>query len=207
MECKIREANTPFATLTAAAVPIAQANIDTDQIIPARYLAHPRADMAPHLFHDMRYTETGAPKPDFVLNKPEYGKVQIVVAGRNFACGSSREMAVTVFKDNGFSAFIAPSFGDIFFNNCFQNGVLPIVLPEARVNDLIRFLLELPGAEITVDLPAQTVRGPDGQVDRFEIDQFRKDCLITGRDEIEMTLTYERDIAAFEQRQKAQAQF
>jgi 3-isopropylmalate/(R)-2-methylmalate dehydratase small subunit len=140
-----------------------------------------------------------------VLNKPEYKDARIVVAGRNFACGSSREMAVTVLQDNGFRSVIAPSYGDIFYSNCFQNGILPIVLPEARVNDLLRFIMELPGAEITVDLAAQTVRGPDQKVDTFDIDQFRKDCLLSGRDEIEMTLTHEAEIAAFEARQKADA--
>ncbi|MBS0240546.1 MAG: 3-isopropylmalate dehydratase small subunit [Proteobacteria bacterium] len=193
-------ARVPFSSVTAVAVPIAQANIDTDQIIPGRFLSLPRQQMKPHLFRDVRYNDNGSPKPEFVLNKPEYQGAGIVVAGRNFACGSSREMAVTVLVDNGFRAFIAPSFGDIFFNNCFQNGVLPIVLPEARVNDILRFLLELPGAKITVDLPSQTVTGPDGQKDTFQIDSFRKDCLIRGVDEIAMTLGYMKDIEAFEAR-------
>ena len=190
----------PFTSVTAIAVPIAQANADTDQIIPARFLSLPRDEMAPHLFRDLRYNDNGTPKPEFVLNRPEYAKAEIVVAGRNFACGSSREMAVTVLQDYGIKSVIAPSYGDIFFNNCFQNGVLPIMLPEARVNQLLRFLLELPGASITVDLPTQTVLGPDGQSDRFEIDSFRKDCMLRGVDEIAMTLGYEADIAAFEQR-------
>jgi 3-isopropylmalate/(R)-2-methylmalate dehydratase small subunit len=190
----------PFTSVTAIAVPINQANVDTDQIIPARFLSLPRDEMAPHLFRDLRYNDNGTPKPEFVLNRPEYAKAEIVVAGRNFACGSSREMAVTVLQDFGIKSVIAPSYGDIFFNNCFQNGVLPIMLPEARVNQLLRFLLELPGASITVDLPTQTVLGPDGQSDRFEIDSFRKDCMLRGVDEIAMTLGYEADIAAFEQR-------
>ncbi|MGE3918268.1 MAG: 3-isopropylmalate dehydratase small subunit [Hyphomicrobiaceae bacterium] len=190
----------PFSSITAVAVPIAQANVDTDQIIPGRYLSLPRQRMVPHLFRDMRYNDNGSPKPEFVLNRPEYAKAGIVVAGRNFACGSSREMAVTVLVDNGFRSFIAPSFGDIFFNNCFQNGVLPIVLPEARVNELLRFLMELPGAQITVDLPSQTVKGPDGKSDAFDIDPFRKDCLLRGVDEISMTLEYEADMKAFEAR-------
>jgi 3-isopropylmalate/(R)-2-methylmalate dehydratase small subunit len=191
-------ARVPFTSVSAVAVPISQANVDTDQIIPGRFLSLPRQTMVPHLFRDQRYNDNGTPKPDFVLNRPEYANAGILVAGRNFACGSSREMAVTVLVDNGFRAFIAPSFGDIFFNNCFQNGVLPIVLPESRVNDLLRFLLELPGAEITVDLPSQTVKGPDGKTDHFTIDPFRKDCLLRGVDEIAMTLGYEADIAAFE---------
>lgn len=193
-------ARVPFNSVTAVAVPLNQANVDTDQIIPGRYLSLPRQTMVPHLFRDQRYNDNGTPKPDFVLNRPEYANAGILVAGRNFACGSSREMAVTVLVDNGFKSFIAPSFGDIFFNNCFQNGVLPIVLPEARVNELLRFLLELPGAEITVDLPSQTVKGPDGKSDGFEIDPFRKDCLLRGVDEIAMTLGYEADIKAFEAR-------
>jgi len=188
----------PFSKVTAVAVPINQANVDTDQIIPARFLSLSREDMVPYLFYDVRYNDNGTPKPDFILNKPPYKSAGIIVAARNFACGSSREMAVTVIQDNGFNAVIAPTFGDIFFNNCFQNGVLPVMLPEARVSELLRFLLELPGAEITVDLPNQTVIGPDGKSDRFEIDSFRKDCLLQGVDEITMTLGYEDAIAAFE---------
>lgn len=190
----------PFKSVTAIAVPINQANVDTDQIIPGRFLSLPREEMSPHLFRDVRYNDNGSPKPEFVLNRPEYANAGVVVAGRNFACGSSREMAVTVLQDNGIKAVIAPSFGDIFYSNCFQNGVLPIVLPEARVNQLLRFLMELPGAEITIDLPTQTVKGPDGQSDTFAIDSFRKDCLLEGVDEITMTLGHEAAIAAFEAR-------
>ena len=192
-----------FTAITAVAVPINQANVDTDQIIPARFLSLPRSEMAPHLFRDVRYNDNGTPKPDFVLNKSPYKTAGIIVAERNFACGSSREMAVTVIQDNGFQSVIAPSFGDIFFSNCFQNGVLPVMLPEPRINELLRFLLELPGAQITVDLPSQTVTGPDGKVDKFEIDSFRKDCLLKGIDEISMTLSYEADIEAFEARHSA----
>lgn len=195
---EIEQRRTPFQSVTAVAAPIPAANVDTDQIIPARFLKLDRETMVPHLFRDIRYNDNGTPKPDFVLNKEPYKDAKIIVASRNFACGSSREMAVTVLKDNGFQAFIAPSFGDIFFNNCYQNGVLPVVLPEARVSEILRFLLELPGAEITVDLPSQTVKGPDGKTDSFEIDPFRKDCLLKGLDEIEMTLGYESEIKAFE---------
>lgn len=193
-------ARTPFTSVTAVAVPINQANVDTDQIIPARYLSLPRDEMKPYAFRDQRFNDNGTPKPEFVMNRPEYANAGIIVAGRNFACGSSREMAVTVLVDNGYRSFIAPSFGDIFNNNCFQNGVLPIVLPEPRINELLRFLLELPGAEITVDLPSQTVKGPDGKTDTFTIDSFRKECLLKGVDEISMTLGYATDIAAFEAR-------
>lgn len=199
---EIEQRRTPFKNVTAVAAPINQANVDTDQIIPARFLKLAREEMVPHLFRDVRYHDNGSPKPEFVLNKEPYRAAKIIVASRNFACGSSREMAVTVLKDNGFQAFIAPSFGDIFFNNCYQNGVLPVVLPEPRVTELLRFLMELPGAEITVDLPSQTVKGPDGKTDTFEIDPFRKDCLLTGLDEIEMTLGYEAQIKAFESKRR-----
>jgi 3-isopropylmalate/(R)-2-methylmalate dehydratase small subunit len=196
---------TPFTTLRAVAVPMPTANIDTDQIIPARYLAKPRPEQKDGMFRDIRFNADGTPKADFVLNIPAYRDAKVIVAERNFACGSSRENAVTSMLDNGFKVFIAPSFGDIFFNNCFQNGCLPVVLPEARVNQLLRFLLELPGAEIAVDLAAQTVTGPDGQVDTFAVDPFRKECLLKGLDDVTLTLGYAKDIAAFEARQKVES--
>jgi 3-isopropylmalate/(R)-2-methylmalate dehydratase small subunit len=190
----------PFAKLTAVAIPIDQPNLDTDQIIPARFLGKPRDMQVDALFHDLRYDAERRPRPDFALNKPAYAGARIVVAERNFACGSSRENAVTVMVDNGFRAFIAPSFGDIFFNNCFQNGVLPIRLPADRVARIRVILHELPGAELSIDLANQTVIGPDGRSDSFEIDSFRKDCLLKGVDEINFTLGYEKDIAGFEAR-------
>jgi 3-isopropylmalate/(R)-2-methylmalate dehydratase small subunit len=191
-----------FTTLTAVAVPLDQANVDTDQIIPARYLGLPRDQQVPAMFHDLRFDTEGAPRPDFVLNQPAFAAAQIIVSDRNFGCGSSRENAVSVMVDNGFRAFIAPSFGDIFFNNCFQNGVLPIRLSAERVAVLRRLLREAPGAMISVDLASQRVTGPDGQSDVFEIDSFRKDCLLKGVDEVSLTMTYEQDIARFEARQK-----
>jgi 3-isopropylmalate/(R)-2-methylmalate dehydratase small subunit len=191
-----------FTTLTAVAVPLDQANVDTDQIIPARYLGLPREQQVPAMFHDLRFDTEGAPRPDFVLNQPAFAAAQIIVSDRNFGCGSSRENAVSVMVDNGFRAFIAPSFGDIFFNNCFQNGVLPIRLSAERVAVLRRLLREAPGATISVDLANQRVTGPDGQSDVFEIDSFRKDCLLKGVDEVSLTMTYEQDIARFEARQK-----
>lgn len=194
----------PFTTWKAVAVPLGMPNIDTDQIIPGRYLGLTREQQTEGMFRDLRCNEDGSPKPDFIMNKPAYKGAGIVVAERNFGCGSSREHAVTVMLDNGFRAFIAPSFGDIFANNCYQNGCVPVVLPEARVNELLRFLLELPGAEISVDLASQTVTGPDGKTDSFAIDSFRKDCLLKGQDDISLTLSYEKDIAAFESRQKAE---
>lgn len=191
-----------FTSLTAIAVPLDLPNIDTDQIIPARFLGRAREEQAPALFHDMRRAPDGSPRSDFPLNQAGFAGAGIIVAGRNFACGSSRENAVTVMVDNGFRAFIAPSFGDIFFNNCFQNGALPITLPEARVAELHTALHARPGASITVDLAAQTVTGPDGKVDRFEIDSFRKDCLLRGVDSVTLTLSHASEIAAFEARQK-----
>lgn len=191
-----------FNTLTATAVPIDQANVDTDQIIPARFLGHPREQQVDAMFHDMRYDANQQRRDDFVLNQPAYADAKIIVADRNFACGSSRENAVTVMVDNGFRAFIAPSFGDIFFTNCFQNGVLPIRLPAERVDALRAALRAAPGSRITVDLANQQVVGPDGQVDAFEIDAFRKDCLLQGLDEISLTLSHESDIARFEANQR-----
>ena len=191
-----------FSTLSAVAVPIALANVDTDQIIPARFLGKPRAQQIGALFHDLRFDPNGQPRTDFVLNLPGYRSAQIIVADRNFACGSSRENAVTVMVDNGFRAFIAPSFGDIFFNNCYQNGVLPIRVAPARADALRAMLSASPGARISVDLAAQTVTGPDGHSDRFEIDLFRKDCLLRGLDDISLTLTYVQDIERFEARRR-----
>ena len=142
----------PFTTLKAAAIPFDQPNIDTDQIIPARFLGKPRDSQVPALFHDMRYAPDGKPKPDFVMNKPGFAGARIAVAERNFGCGSSRENAVTVMVDNGFRAFIAPSFGDIFFNNCFQNGLLPVVLPQAEIDKLAEEARDcMAGATFAVD--------------------------------------------------------
>ena len=190
----------PFTTLDAVAIPIDQPNLDTDQIIPARFLGRPRDTQVEALFHDLRYTPDLVPRPEFVTNMPAFAGARIVVAERNFACGLSRENAVTVMVDNGLKAFIAPSFGDIFFNNCFQNGVLPIRLPAERVEALRAALRATPGSELTVDLERQTVTGPDGSSDPFEIDSFRKDCLLKGVDEVSLTLGYEADIVRFEAR-------
>ena len=190
-----------FTTLTGVAAPINMINVDTDMIIPKNYLKTiKRTGLGKSLFAEMRYDEAGREKPDFVLNKGPYRKASILVAGQNFGCGSSREHAPWALLDFGIRCVIAPSFADIFFNNTFKNGILPITLPEPRVNELLRFLLELPGAEITVDLPAQTVKGPDGKVDRFEVDAFRKNCLVNGLDDIGLTLQKEAAIAAFEKR-------
>jgi 3-isopropylmalate/(R)-2-methylmalate dehydratase small subunit len=191
----------PFTILNAVALPIDQPNIDTDQIIPARFLGRSRETQVGALFHDLRYDPEGKPRPDFVLNQKGFAGARIIVAERNFGCGSSRENAVTVMLDNGFRAFIAPSFGDIFFNNCFQNGALPIRLDAGRIAELRAALHDSAGAIVRIDLDSQTVVGPDGKIDRFDIDSFRKDCLLKGIDEINLTLEYEKAIAVFEQRQ------
>ncbi len=188
-----------FTTLTGVAAPINMINVDTDMIIPKNYLKTiKRTGLGQFLFAEMRYDEQAREKPDFVLNKAPYRNAKILVAGQNFGCGSSREHAPWALLDFGISCVIAPSFADIFFNNTFKNGILPVRLPEARVNQLLRFLLELPGAEITVDLPTQTVRGPDGQIDTFEIDPFRKNCLVNGLDDIGLTLQKEASISTYE---------
>ena len=192
----------PFTKLTAVAVPIDQANVDTDQIIPARYLGRSREQQVEGFFHDMRLDLNGRPREGVTLNDPAYKGAQIIVGNHNFACGSSRENAVTTMVDNGFRAFVAPSFGDIFFNNCFQNGALPIRLPTERVARLRVILHELPGAKLAIDLAAQTVVGPDGQTDKFDIDSFRKDMLLKGTDSIDFTLGYQQDIARFEDGQR-----
>lgn len=190
----------PFDRLTATAVAIDQPNVDTDQIIPARYLALPREQQVPHLFHDLRYRDDGSPRDGFALNAPTAAGAEILIAERNFGCGSSREHAVSVLVDNGFRVFIAPSFGDIFHNNSFQNGALPIRLPAERIREMLDHLARRPDARITVDLEAQTVTGPDNWTQHFEIDGFRKQCLLQGTDDISLTLGYEADIAAYEQR-------
>lgn len=191
-----------FTTLKAVAVPIDQANVDTDQIIPARFLGRTRDRQVEGFFHDFRLDPNGRPREGVTLNNPAYKGARIMVGNTNFACGSSRENAVTTMVDNGFRAFIAPSFGDIFFNNCFQNGCLPIRLPADRVARIRVILHELPGAEIAIDLAKQTVVGPDGKTDSFEVDPFRKEMLLKGSDEVKITLGYEHDIKRFEDRQR-----
>ncbi|MFN3744848.1 MAG: 3-isopropylmalate dehydratase small subunit [Hyphomicrobiaceae bacterium] len=194
-----------FDRLTSTAIAIDQPNVDTDQIIPARYLALPREQQVPHLFHDLRYRDDHAPREGFPLNAPTAAGAEILIAEHNFGCGSSREHAVSVLVDNGFRVFIAPSFGDIFHNNCFQNGALPIRLPAARVREMLDHVAKRPDARITVDLEAQTVTGPDNWTQSFEIDSFRKQCLLQGTDDISLTLTYADAIAAHERRAAAEA--
>lgn len=183
-----------FTTLSAKAVPLALTNVDTDRIVPARFLRHPRsAGYQNYLFHDLREGDH-----TFVLDRPDYQGAQILVAAENFGCGSSREGAVWALAGAGFRAWIAPSFGDIFFENSFKNGALAIVLPADRVAALRDQLEAAPGALVTIDLPGQTLRLPDGSTEAFDVDPFRKECLLAGIDEIELTLRYEPAIAAYE---------
>jgi 3-isopropylmalate/(R)-2-methylmalate dehydratase small subunit len=190
----------PFVKLTGVAAPIDRVNIDTDQIIPAIYLKRiERTGYGEFLFSSWRFKEDGSPNPDFVLNQPAYQNVNILVAGRNFGCGSSREHAPWALNDYGIRCVIAPSFADIFYNNCFQNGLLPVVLPEEDVRRLMDKLKSNPGTRLTVDLEAQRIWDEDEDVVvNFDIDPFRRDCLLNGLDDIGLTLQHEDEIAAFE---------
>jgi 3-isopropylmalate/(R)-2-methylmalate dehydratase small subunit len=192
---------TPFTTLAAVAAPIEGVNVDTDQIIPARFLKHPRSGgYGPYLFHDERFADDGSERPDFVLNLPAYRAAGIIVANSNFGCGSSREGAVYALADFGIRAVVAPSFGDIFRNNCLKNGVLPVCLPEVAAAAMRAALATRPGAEIAIDLDAQTLDGPDGTRHVFDIDPFWKEMLLKGLDELGMTLERLPEIVAFETR-------
>jgi len=190
----------PFTRLTGVAAPIDLPDVDTDRIIPARFLRKPREaeSYERFLFHDVRWEADGRENPEFVLNRPGFRSAQILVTADNFGCGSSREMAVWALQANGVRAVIAPSLGDIFFENCFKNGVLAVILPAAGAARLRGQLNEHPGATVTVDLEAETVIGPDGSVHRFEIDPFRKEMLLRGQDEIGITPGYVSAIRAFE---------
>src|SRR4051794_15314922 len=184
--------------IEAAALPLDQANCDTDQVVPARFLRKPRkVGYGQFLFHDLRFDDDGSEKPGFPLNQDPFRDAKILVADRNFGCGSSREHAVWALYDYGFRAAIAPSFGDIFFNNSFQNGFLPVTLADERCAELRRQLGAKPGAHIVVDLAAQTVTAPDGSTHRFELDPFRKQCLTMGVDDIGFTLAERERIDAF----------
>jgi 3-isopropylmalate/(R)-2-methylmalate dehydratase small subunit len=191
----------PFRALTATAVPFDAVNIDTDRIIPARFLHRARGpEYAGLLFHDVRFDEDGRERADFILNQPAFRGARILVAADNFGCGSSREHAVWALAAYGVRAVIAPSFGDIFFNNCFKVGVLPVVVAPETAAALRRGLHAMPGAVITVDLESQTVTGPDGARIPFTVDPFRREGLLDGKDEIALTLGHEAAIAAFERR-------
>jgi 3-isopropylmalate/(R)-2-methylmalate dehydratase small subunit len=194
----------PYTRFTAVAVPLDDANIDTGRIFPSRFLRKPRsAGYHNFLFRDARFDEAGSERPDFIMNRAPYRAARILVAGANFACGSSREPAVYALVDAGFRCVVAPSYGEIFFSNCFRNGLLPVVLPSEDALALRRQLHDAPGAELTVDLEQQHVRGPDGREYRFDIEPARKLRLVKGLDDASLALEFLDEIARFERRYDA----
>jgi 3-isopropylmalate/(R)-2-methylmalate dehydratase small subunit len=193
-----------FTTLTGIAAHLPMINVDTDMIIPKQYLKTiKRTGLSKGLFAELRYDEAGKPLSDFVLHKPPYDKAKILITGENFGCGSSREHAPWALLDFGIVCLIAPSFADIFYNNCFKNGILPITLPQAEIDKLIDDASRGANAVLSIDLPAQEIRGPDGGVIKFDIDPFRKRCLMEGLDDIGLTLEKAEAIEAFEQEARA----
>ncbi|MCE8515189.1 3-isopropylmalate dehydratase small subunit [Ruegeria pomeroyi] len=194
-----------FTTLTGIAAPMPLINIDTDMIIPKVFLKTiKRSGLGVNLFDEMRYNADGSENPDFVLNKPQYRETEILVAGDNFGCGSSREHAPWAIKDFGIKCVISTSFADIFFNNCFKNGILPIVLPQEQVDLLMKDAEKGENARMTVDLDAQEITTSDGEVIAFEVDAFKKHCLLNGLDDIGLTMEKAAAIDTFEA-QAAQA--
>tara|TARA_R110001583_G_scaffold31978_5_gene109294 strand:+ start:14572 stop:15210 length:639 start_codon:yes stop_codon:yes gene_type:complete len=203
----------PFTVLDALVAPLDRANVDTDAIIPKQFLKSiKRSGFGPNLFDEWRYLDVGQPgqdnskrplNTDFVLNQPRYQGAQVLLTRDNFGCGSSREHAPWALEDYGFRAIIGTSFADIFFNNCFKNGVLPIVLPAAEVDELFRQCEATEGYQLKVDLAAQTVTRPDGKVIAFDVDAFRKECMLNGWDDIGLTLRHADKIRAFEDARRA----
>ena len=188
-----------FSKLDAVAAPLNMINVDTDMIIPKQFLKTiKRSGLGKNLFDEMRYGDDGSESADFVLNQPAYRNAQILVAGANFGCGSSREHAPWALLDFGIKCVIAPSFADIFYNNCFKNGILPIVLPQEDIDKLMDDAERGANAGLSIDLEAQEIRGPDGGVINFEVDAFRKTCLLEGLDDIALTLKQSDEIAAYE---------
>ncbi|MFQ5913987.1 MAG: 3-isopropylmalate dehydratase small subunit [Nitrospinota bacterium] len=189
----------PFKSFTGKVMPLNRADVDTDQIIPKQFLKRiERTGFGQFLFLDWRYTPEGQPKPDFVMNQPHYEGAEILLAGKNFGCGSSREHAPWAIQDAGFRVIIAPSFADIFYNNCLKNGLLPALLDEDVVNRLVTECEAQAGYSLSIDLERQTVTTPGGEMHKFEIDPFPKRCLLEGLDDIALTLQHESKIAAFE---------
>jgi 3-isopropylmalate/(R)-2-methylmalate dehydratase small subunit len=202
-----------FTIHTGLAAPLDRENVDTDAIIPKQFLKSiHRTGFGPNLFDAWRYLDPGEPgqdpaarkpNPDFVLNQPRYRGASILVARKNFGCGSSREHAPWALQQYGFKAIIAPSYADIFFNNCFKNGLLPIVLPDFHLDHLFQEIAAHLGYRLTIDLPAQTVSTPSGLVMRFDVEPFRKECLVNGWDDIGLTLRRQDAIRAYEERRRA----
>jgi len=199
-----------FTKLDGIVLPLDRANVDTDAIIPKQFLKSiKRSGFGVNLFDDWRYLDTGEPgmdnstrpvNEDFILNKPRYQGAQVLLARENFGCGSSREHAPWALLDYGFRVVIAPSYADIFFNNCFKNGILPIVLDEAIVGSLFQEVEASEGYKLSVDLESQTVTTPSGKAINFDVDTFRKHCLINGLDDIGLTLQHTNDIKAYEEK-------
>ena len=204
-----------FTKLDGLVCPLDRANVDTDAIIPKQFLKSiKRSGFGVNLFDEWRYNDIGEPDMDnsqrevnqeFVLNQPRYKGAQVLLARKNFGCGSSREHAPWALQDYGFRAIIAPSFADIFFNNCFKNGILPIVLDEAVVDGLFKDTFANEGYHLQIDLEAQTITTPDGKTISFEVDAFRKHCLLNGLDDIGLTLQHVDEIRAYEVKRKADA--
>ncbi|VAW88987.1 3-isopropylmalate dehydratase small subunit [hydrothermal vent metagenome] len=204
-----------FIKLTGITMPLDRANVDTDAIIPKQFLKSiKRSGFGPNLFDEWRYLDHGEPgmenhgrplNPDFVLNKKRYQGASVLLARKNFGCGSSREHAPWALEDFGIRCIIASSFADIFFNNCFKNGILPIVQDEAVVDELFKVCEATEGYQLTVDLAAQTIAPPDGESFAFEVEAFRKHCLLNGLDDIGLTLQHVDDIKAYEVRREVEA--
>ena len=193
----------PFERLTGVVAALDRVNVDTDQIIPKQFLKRiERTGFGQFLFFDWRYFEDGSPNPEFELNRPEFSGASILLAGANFGCGSSREHAPWALLDAGFKVIIAPSFADIFYNNCFKNGMLPIRLPAKEVARLFEIVKAQPGCRMAVDLQALKLEDPAGTAIAFEVDPFRREALLKGLDEIGLTLQYEDAIGDFESRHR-----
>ena len=194
-----------FTQLTGVAAPLPLVNIDTDAIIPKLFLKTiKRTGLGKALFQEMRYTPEGKEIPDFILNQPAYRQAKILIAGANFGCGSSREHAPWALLDFGIRCVVASSFADIFYNNCFKNGILPIVLPQKEIDKLLDEAGRGANATLTIDLENQTIKGPDGGCINFELDAFRKHCLLNGLDDIGLTEQKQDSIVAFEAKRKAE---
>ena len=196
----------PFTTLTAVAAPLEIAKIDTGMILPGRYMRRhrrPGHDYGEAFLCDLRFDERGRPRQDFILNLPAYRDARILVTDSDFGCGSSREGAAFAVMDYGLRALVGPSFGEIFQVNCVQNGILAATLPEATIHDLWRQLRERPGAEMTIDLPNQVISAPDGTAHAFDISPLRKDRLVRGIDDIDVTLEHRDAIESFEAKRRA----
>ena len=195
-----------FTTLNGVAAILDKANVDTDQIIPKQFLRKiERSGFGVHLFHDWRFLDDAGtkPNPEFILNQPRYQGANILLARDNFGCGSSREHAPWALEDYGFRSIIAPSYADIFYNNCFKNGMLPIVLPAEQVEELFQYVEKTPDAKLEIDLMSQVVKAGNGKSYSFDVDSFRKDCLYRGLDDIGLTLENEKSITSFEKQRRS----